>query len=77
MRQEKTMEILANHVLDPRISLEMNAGSNRSWVWSAFDFSEGESVETVFAARFPDSDIANKLKKVYGFPERNGKDTGR
>jgi hypothetical protein len=26
MRQEKTMEILANHVLDPRISLEMNAG---------------------------------------------------
>jgi Ran-binding protein 1 len=65
MRQEKTMKILANHVLDPRITLETNAGSDRSWVWSAFDFSEGELVETVFAARFPDSDIANEFKKKF------------
>lgn len=65
MRQEKTMKILANHLLDPRITLETNAGSDRSWVWSAFDFSEGELVETVFAARFPDSEIANEFKKKF------------
>lgn len=65
MRQEKTMKILANHILDPRITLEANAGSDRSWVWSAYDFSEGDLVETVFAARFADSDIANEFKKKF------------
>jgi len=40
MRQDKTMKIVINHVIDPRIKLEPNAGSDRSWVWSAFDFSE-------------------------------------
>jgi len=58
MRQEKTMKIIANHALDPRITLEPNAGSDRSWVWSAFDFADGELVETVFALRFVDSEIA-------------------
>lgn len=66
MRQEKTMKVIVNHALDPRITLEPNAGSDRSWVWSAFDFAEGELVETVFAIRFADSDIANNFKKVFG-----------
>jgi len=65
MRQEKTMKVIVNHALDPRITLEPNAGSDRSWVWSAFDFAEGELVETVFAIRFADSDIANNFKKVF------------
>eukprot|EP00559_Dactyliosolen_fragilissimus_P007703 CAMPEP_0184858668 /NCGR_PEP_ID=MMETSP0580-20130426/3755_1 /TAXON_ID=1118495 /ORGANISM="Dactyliosolen fragilissimus" /LENGTH=204 /DNA_ID=CAMNT_0027354949 /DNA_START=82 /DNA_END=696 /DNA_ORIENTATION=+ len=65
MRQEKTMKIIANHAIDPRISLEPNAGSDRSWVWSAFDFAEGELVETVFAMRFGDSDIANTFKEKF------------
>jgi len=65
MRQEKTMKIIANHVVDPRIKLEPNAGSDRSWVWSCYDFAEGELVETVFAARFSDSDIANTFKKKF------------
>ena len=62
MRQEKTMKVIINHAIDPRISLEPNAGSDRSWVWSAFDFAEGELVETVFALRFADSDIAGSFK---------------
>eukprot|EP00536_Pseudo-nitzschia_multiseries_P019114 jgi/Psemu1/299757/fgenesh1_pm.3871_\ len=65
MRQEKTMKVIANHALDPRIKLEPNAGSDRSWVWSAFDFAGGELAETVFAIRFADSDIANNFKKVF------------
>jgi hypothetical protein len=49
MRQEKTMKIIINHFLDPRIDLRANSGaSDRSWVWNAFDFSDGaELVETV------------------------------
>lgn len=70
MRQEKTMKVIVNHALDPRIKLEPNAGSDRSWVWSAFDFASGELVETVFAIRFADSDIANNFKKI--FEEKQG-----
>jgi Ran-binding protein 1 len=65
MRQEKTMKVIANHALDPRIKLEPNVGSDRSWVWSAFDFAEGDLVETVFALRFADSEIAQEFKKKF------------
>ncbi len=47
-RQEKTMKVIANHILDPRIIITPNAGAaDRSWVWTAFDFAEGTLVETV------------------------------
>merc|ERR1712210_307119 len=65
MRQEKTMKVIANHAIDPRIKLEPNAGSDRSWVWSAFDFAEGDLLETVFALRFADSDIAKNFKSEF------------
>lgn len=65
MRQEKTMKVIANHALDPRIKLEPNVGSDRSWVWSAYDFAEGELVETVFAMRFADSDKAQEFKAKF------------
>jgi Ran-binding protein 1 len=65
MRQEKTMKVIANHAMDPRIKLEPNVGSDRSWVWSAFDFAEGALVETVFALRFADSDIAQEFKTKF------------
>jgi len=65
MRQEKTMKVIANHALDPRITLEPNAGSDRSWVWSAFDFADGELVEAVFALRFVDSEVAADFREKF------------
>jgi Ran-binding protein 1 len=62
MHQEKTGKILANHYLDTSMTLKKNTGSDRSWVWSAFDFSEGELVKTVFAVRFPNADLAKEFK---------------
>jgi Ran-binding protein 1 len=47
MRQEKTMKVLTNFFLDPRIHLVPNAGNDKSWVWNCFDFAEGELLETV------------------------------
>ena len=47
MRQEKTMKVVLNHFLDPRITLTPNVGNDKSWVWVAFDFAENELVETV------------------------------
>ncbi len=65
MRQEKTMKVIANHALDPRIQLEPNAGSDRSWVWSCFDFASGELEEKVFALRFSNSEVAEEFKAKY------------
>jgi Ran-binding protein 1 len=65
MRQEKTMKVIANHAVDPRIKLEPNVSSDRSWVWSAFDFAEGELKETVFAMRFANTDIAQEFKDAF------------
>jgi hypothetical protein len=48
MRNEKTMKVIANHIVDPRIELRPNAGSDKSWVWIAYDFAEGELVEEVY-----------------------------
>jgi Ran-binding protein 1 len=65
MRQEKTMKVIANHAVDPRIKLEPNVGNDRSWVWSAFDFADEELKETVFALRFSDSDLAKDFQKAF------------
>ena len=65
MRQEKTMKVIVNHCVDPRITLSPNAGSDRSWVWSAYDFSGGDLEETVFAMRFRDSEASDKFKEMF------------
>ncbi|CAE7522742.1 YRB1, partial [Symbiodinium microadriaticum] len=66
MRQEKTMKVIANHVLDYRIVIVPNAGaSDRSWVWTAFDFADGELVEKTFAVKFGDAAGANEFKEIF------------
>jgi len=66
MRQEKTMKVICNHVIDPRIKLEPHVQSDRAWIWVAFDFSDGgELVETIFCIKFGDSEIANKYKETF------------
>mmetsp|Transcript_10884 Transcript_10884/g.17721 ORF Transcript_10884/g.17721 Transcript_10884/m.17721 type:complete len:227 (+) Transcript_10884:68-748(+) len=65
MRQEKTMKVIANHFLDPRITLVPNAGNEKSWVWVAFDFADEELVETTFAIRFGTPEIAQEYKAEF------------
>jgi len=62
MRQEKTMKVIVNHFLDPRIVLVPNVGNDRSWVWVAFDFADGELIETTFAIRFAAAEVAQEFK---------------
>jgi Ran-binding protein 1 len=66
MRQEKTLKIVVNHSVDPSITFESNAGNDKSWIWNAHDFSDGESlVYTIFALRFKDKEKADNFKKEY------------
>ena len=59
------MKVIANHALDPRIELAANAGSDRSWVWSCFDFADGELEEKMFALRFSNSEVAEEFKAKF------------
>mmetsp|Transcript_11688 Transcript_11688/g.11731 ORF Transcript_11688/g.11731 Transcript_11688/m.11731 type:complete len:221 (+) Transcript_11688:58-720(+) len=66
MRQEKTMKVIANHLLDPRITIVANSGaSDRSWVWTAFDFSDSVLVETTFAIKFANAEEAQEFQKQF------------
>ena len=48
------------------MSLQPNAGSDRSWVWSTHaDFSEGECKAERLAVRFKKEDIARKFKEKF------------
>ena len=66
MRQERILKIIANFVLIPGIVLVPNVGSDKSWCWTCSDFADGESlVETSFAIKFGDSDIAKEFKEKF------------
>ena len=65
MRQEKTLKVIANHMVDPQLKLEPNVSSDRSWIWKSPDFADGELTDTTFAIRFGDSTIANAFKEKF------------
>ena len=65
MRQEKTMKIICNHIIDPRLEMQPQMSSDKAWMWSAFDFSDGELVETIFAIRFGTPEVAADFKKKF------------
>jgi Ran-binding protein 1 len=59
------VQVIANHVVDPRITLVPNAGSDRAWVWTAFDYTDGALAETVFAIRFGNPENAAEFKEKF------------
>lgn len=67
MRREKTLKICANHMCSSDITLELNVGSDRSWVYTtAADFSEGTTAtKELFAIRFANTENANKFKAAF------------
>ncbi|AQK85444.1 Ran-binding protein 1 homolog a [Zea mays] len=52
MRQAKTLKICANHLVAPTTRMQEHAGSDKSCVWHASDFADGELKEEMFAIRF-------------------------
>lgn len=52
VRQEKTLKIRANHIVMPGTKLQEHAGSDKAWVFSTVDFSEGEQRVELFCIRF-------------------------
>ncbi len=60
------MKVIANHMVDPRIVMQPNVGSDRSWVWTAYDYAEGDLREEVFALKFGKPQDAEEFKAAFG-----------
>eukprot|EP00850_Spirogloea_muscicola_P004801 SM000021S06434 [mRNA] locus=s21:193803:195118:- [translate_table: standard] len=53
------------HAVLPSISLSEHAGSDKSWVWHAPDFADGEVKDELFAMRFGSVESAQKFKTAF------------
>ncbi|EFJ35962.1 hypothetical protein SELMODRAFT_165523 [Selaginella moellendorffii] len=65
MRQNKTLKICANHYLVPGMTLQEHAGSDKSWVWHAMDYSDGEVKKELLCVRFGSVENAQRFKDIY------------
>ncbi|PSS17582.1 Ran-binding protein 1 c like [Actinidia chinensis var. chinensis] len=63
MRQSKTLKICANHLVLPSISMQEHAGNDKSCVWHATDFADGELKEELFCIRFPSVENCKTFKE--------------
>jgi len=62
MRQAKTLKICANHLVVATTKMQEHAGSDKSCVWHALDFADGELKEEMFAIRFGSVENCKKFK---------------
>jgi Ran-binding protein 1 len=52
MRQSKTLKICANHFVKSGMSVQEHVGNEKSCVWHARDFADGELKDELFCIRF-------------------------
>ncbi|CAN6295458.1 unnamed protein product, partial [Urochloa humidicola] len=63
MRQAKTLKICANHLVVATTKMQEHAGSDKSCVWHALDFADGDELkEEMFAIRFGSVENCKKFK---------------
>ncbi|TYI48873.1 hypothetical protein E1A91_D13G278100v1 [Gossypium mustelinum] len=52
MRQSKTLKICANHLVLPTMTVQEHAGNDKSCLWHASDYADGELKDELFCIRF-------------------------
>uniref|UniRef100_A0A6Q2YF20 E3 SUMO-protein ligase RanBP2 n=1 Tax=Esox lucius TaxID=8010 RepID=A0A6Q2YF20_ESOLU len=65
MRREQVLKICANHYITPDMLLKPNAGSDKSWVWTAIDYADEEPRTEQLAIRYKTSDEALLFKMKF------------
>ncbi|CAM6046633.1 unnamed protein product [Sphagnum compactum] len=65
MRQSRTLKICANHMVLASTTLQEHAGSDKTWVWHAPDYSDGTLKEELFCMRFGSIESAHKFKDAF------------
>ncbi|WOL16600.1 ran-binding protein [Canna indica] len=64
MRQSKTLKICANHLVISTIKVQEHAGNDKSCVWHAADFADGELKEENFCIRFGSVENCKKFMEM-------------
>lgn len=65
MRQSKTLKICANHLILSTMSVQEHAGNEKSCVWHARDFADGELKDELFCIRFASIDNCKTFMETF------------
>jgi len=65
MRQSKTLKICANHLIIAGMTVQEHAGNDKSCVWHASDYADGELKDEMFCIRFASVDNNKKFMEVF------------
>ncbi|KAI4893683.1 hypothetical protein NFI96_020053 [Prochilodus magdalenae] len=65
MRRDQVLKLCANHWITSEMKLEPMKGAEKAWIWSAYDFAEGEGKVEQLAVRFKLMETANTFKDLF------------
>ena len=65
----QVLKVCCNHFLSKNLELQTLASSDRSWIWSAQDYSEGTLTSELFAIKFKTVDEVNITNVNYNDTE--------
>ncbi|KAK8478336.1 hypothetical protein V6N13_138553 [Hibiscus sabdariffa] len=65
MRQSKTLKICANHLVLPTMTVQEHAGNDKSCLWHASDFADGELKDELFCIRFPSVENCKTFMEMF------------
>ncbi|KAI1899352.1 hypothetical protein AGOR_G00060900 [Albula goreensis] len=65
MRRDQVLKLCANHWINSTMKLEPMKGAEKAWIWSAFDFTEGEGKVEQLAVRFKLQEVANTFREIF------------
>ncbi|KAJ8535616.1 hypothetical protein K7X08_023336 [Anisodus acutangulus] len=65
MRQSKTLKICANHLVLPTMMVQEHAGNEKSCVWHAPDFADGELKDELFCIRFASMENCKSFMEIF------------
>ncbi|XP_067299077.1 E3 SUMO-protein ligase RanBP2 isoform X2 [Pseudorasbora parva] len=65
MRRDQVLKLCANHWIASNMKLEPMKGAEKAWIWSAFDFAEGQGKVEQLAVRFKLQETASTFKEVF------------
>uniref|UniRef100_A0A8B9HQY7 E3 SUMO-protein ligase RanBP2 n=1 Tax=Astyanax mexicanus TaxID=7994 RepID=A0A8B9HQY7_ASTMX len=65
MRRDQVLKLCANHWISSEMKLEPMKGTEKAWIWSAYDFAEGDGKVEQLAVRFKLQETANTFRDIF------------
>ena len=66
LREDKTLKLRMNHLVNAEVELQPNSGSEKSWTWATTDYAtEAAGEEETFAIKFRTEQLAGEFKRKH------------